>query len=164
MLADPFDGALWSGPPFSTPEWRAATDQRNPGTPEWLPRFGDGSVIRFTNQENALDIPGAAWGPMRIVYLQYASDPITFFRPDSLWRKPDWMNPPVGPDVSPELRWYPVVTFLQLLLDMAVGLAVPIGHGHYFAPEHYIDGWVAVTAPEGWTPEEVARLKEHFGR
>ena len=47
-----------------------------------------------------------------------------FFRPDSLWRKPGWMEPPVGPDVSPELRWYPVVTFLQLLLDMAVGLAV----------------------------------------
>jgi uncharacterized membrane protein len=164
VLADPFDGALWSGPPFSTPEWRAATDQRHPDTPEWLPRFGDGSVIRFTNQENALDIPGAVWGPMRIVYLQYASDPISFFRPDSLWRKPDWMNPPLGPDVSPELRWYPVVSFLQLLLDMAVGLAVPIGYGHYFAPEHYIDGWVAVTAPEGWTPEEVARLKEHFAR
>jgi uncharacterized membrane protein len=164
VLADPFNGALWSGPPFSTPEWRAATDQRNPGTPAWLPRFGDGSVIRFTNQENVLDIPGATWGPMRIVYLQYPSDPITFFRPDSLWRKPDWMNPPVGPDVSPELRWYPVVTFLQLLLDLAVGLAVPIGHGHYFAPEHYVDGWLAVTEPEGWTPEKVARLKEHFAR
>ena len=44
------------------------------------------------------------------------------------------MNAPVGPDVSPELRWYPVVTFLQLGLDMAVGLAVPRGHGHDYAP------------------------------
>ena len=80
-------------------------------------------MIRFTNQENALDIPGAAWGPMRIVYLQYASDPITFFDPSALWHKPDWMKPPVGPDVSPELRWYPVVSFLQLGLDMAIALA-----------------------------------------
>ena len=42
---------------------------------------------------------------------------------------------------------------------MAIGLAVPIGHGHYFAPQHYIDAWVAVTAPEGWTPAEIERLK-----
>jgi uncharacterized membrane protein len=162
VLADPPNGALWTGPPFSTPQWRAATEEREPGTPAWLPRFGDGSIIRFTNQENALDIPGATWGPMRIVFLQYASDPITFFDMDSFWRKPDWMKPPVGPDVSPELRWYPVVTFLQLMLDTAFGLAVPMGHGHLFAPEHYINAWVAVTAPEGWTPEEIARLKEHM--
>ena len=163
VLADPFDGALWTGPPFATPEWRSATDERNPGSPEWLPIFGDGSLIRFTNQENALDIPGARWGPMRIVYLQYASDPITFFSPSALYREPDWMDPPRGPDVSPELRWYPVVTFLQLALDMAVGLTVPIGHGHYFAPAHYINAWIAVTAPEGWTPEEIERLKASFG-
>ena len=162
ILADPFNGAVWSGPPFASPEWRSATRERNPGSPEWLPRFGDGSIIRFTNQENALDIPGARWGPMRIVYLQYASDPITFFSPDSFYRKPDWMNAPVGPDVSPELRWYPAVTFLQLLVDMAIGLAVPIGHGHYFAPEHYINAWVAVTAPEGWTSDEIERLKARF--
>ena len=92
VLADPFQGAVWSGPPFPSPTWVEATRNRNPGTPEWLPRYGDGSVIRFTNQENALDIPGAAWGPMRFVYLQYASDPITFFDPHSLWHKPDWMQ------------------------------------------------------------------------
>ncbi len=162
VLADPFNGALWTGPPFSTPEWRAATDERNPGSPEWLPTFGDGSLIRFTNQENHLDIPGAHWGPMRIVYLQYASDPITFFSTGSFFRQPDWMKPPVGPDVSPELRWYPIVTGLQLALDMAVGLAVPIGFGHYYAPAHYIDAWIAVTAPEGWTPEAIERLKARF--
>jgi uncharacterized membrane protein len=162
VLGDPFNGAVWSGPPFASPEWRAATDERNAGTPEWLPTFGDGSIIRFTNQENALDIPGATWGPMRIVYLQYASDPITFFSPSSFWRQPDWMTAPVGPDVSPELRWYPIVTGLQLAIDMAVGLAVPIGFGHYFAPAHYINAWEAVTRPPGWTPEAIARLKAHF--
>ncbi|HRO11883.1 alpha/beta-hydrolase family protein [Amaricoccus sp.] len=162
VMADPFQGAVWSGPPFPSPLWGGATRERNPGSPEWLPTYGDGSIIRFTNQENHLDVPGAEWGPMRIVFLQYASDPITFFDPHSVWHKPDWMTPPLGPDVSPELRWYPVVTFLQLGLDMAIALAVPIGHGHYYAPEHYIDAWVAVTDPPGWTPEEVGRLKRHF--
>ena len=28
-------------------------------------------------------------------------------------------------------------------------LAVPIGHGHYYAPQHYIDAWVAVTDAAG---------------
>lgn len=161
VLADPFQGAVWSGPPFPSPVWSEATRDRNPGTPEWLPVYGDSSVIRFTNQENALDIPGAKWGPTRLVFLQYASDPITFFDPHSIWHKPDWMNAPVGPDVSPELRWYPVITFLQLGLDMAIGLAVPMGHGHLFAPEHYINAWVAVTEP-GWSPDEVERLKAKF--
>lgn len=162
VLADPYHGALWAGPPFPTPGWRAVTLDRNPDSPEWLPTYGDGSIVRFTNQENALDLPGARWGPMRIVYLQYASDPVTFFSPSTFYRKPDWMNEPVGPDVSPDLRWYPVVTGLQLALDMAVGLDVPIGFGHYFAPEHYIDAWMAVSAPSGWTPEELERLKARF--
>ena len=38
----------------------------------------------------------------------------------SLYREPDWMRSPRGPDVSPELRWYPVVTLLQLTLDMPI--------------------------------------------
>src|SRR5690606_39011765 len=79
VIADPFQGALWSGPPFPSRTWRSVTDGRNPGSPEWLPLFRDSSIFRFTNQNNALDVPGAEWGPMRIVYLQYASDPITFF-------------------------------------------------------------------------------------
>jgi uncharacterized membrane protein len=162
VLADPFQGALWVGPPFQTPGWRSAINEREPGSPAWLPRYGDGSFVRFTNQENALDIPGATWGPMRIVYLQYASDPITFFEPASFWRPPAWMYPPRGPDVSPELRWYPGVTFLQLLLDMTIGLSVPIGHGHLYAHADYIDAWLEVTAPAGWTPAAVARLKARF--
>jgi uncharacterized membrane protein len=162
VLADPFQGAVWSGPPFPSPTWAGATRERDPASPAWLPVYGDSSIIRFTNQENHLDIPGATWGPMRIVFLQYASDPITFFDPHSVWHKPDWMKPPLGPDVSPELTWFPVITFLQLGLDMAIALAVPIGHGHFYAPEHYIDAWVAVTDPAGWTPEDIARLKAHF--
>src|SRR5215471_13948839 len=31
VLGDPFDGALWSGPPYSSRLWRWLTDNRNPG-------------------------------------------------------------------------------------------------------------------------------------
>ena len=61
--------------------------------------------VRLTSQQNALDIPGAQWGPMRVVYLHYASDAITFFDPLSFYRAPQWMADPRGPDVSPRLRW-----------------------------------------------------------
>ncbi|MCM2504921.1 alpha/beta-hydrolase family protein [Aureimonas altamirensis] len=159
VVADPFDGALWSGPPFTSRTWRMATDERVPGTPEWLPRFRDGSIIRFTAQENNLDAASAPWGPIRIVYLQYASDPVTFFAPSSFYREPDWMKSPRGPDVSPALRWFPIVTGLQLAADMMLATTAPIGHGHLYAPEHYIDAWIEVTQPPPVDADTIARLK-----
>lgn len=159
ILADPFQGALWVGPPFESETWKWATARRQAGTPQWLPRFGNGSSIRFTNQSNALDIAGARWGPVRIVFLQYASDPITFFETSSLYRAPEWMTGQRGPDVSPDLAWYPVVTFLQLGLDMALAVTSPIGYGHVYAPEDYIDAWVAVTDPPGWDRQGIDALK-----
>jgi uncharacterized membrane protein len=159
IISDPFMGALWAGPPFRSATWLARTQQREPGSPAWLPRFRDGSVVRFTNQHNSLDIPGADWGAVRIVYLQYASDPITFFEPRALYREPAWMQPPRGPDVSPELRWYPVVTWLQLAVDVVAADQSPRGYGHVYAPEHYVDAWRAVAHPQRWTDDEVERLK-----
>lgn len=162
IVGDPFQGALWSGPPFPSPTWGSVTRRRAPDSPSWLPRFGDGSVVRFTSQTDALDLPGAHWGAMRIVYLQYASDPVTFFDPLSVYRAPSWMALPRGPDVSTDFTWYPVVTFLQLLLDMATATSTPMGHGHVYAPQHYVDAWIAVTGVEGWSDEDVDRLKAYL--
>lgn len=164
VIGDPIHGAVWSGPPFSKPTWRTATRERRPGSPVWLPRFRDGSVIRFANQFDGPQIPGAQWGPMRIVYLQYASDPITFFEPEILYRRPDWLDGPRGPDVSSELRWYPVVTFLQLIADMPASMAAPMGFGHVYAAEHYVDAWRAVADPANWDDDAIADLKRHLAQ
>lgn len=164
VLGDPFSGALWVGPPFRSELWRDFTAQRNPGSPAWRPLFRDGAIVRFANQQGGLDVPGARWGPLRIVYLQYASDPITFFEPRALFRAPEWMIPPRGPDVSEHLRFFPVVTMLQLAVDIAVADRTPVGYGHVYAPEHYADAWRAATDPPGWTDEEIARLKAHLRR
>lgn len=162
VIGDPYSGALWSGPPFRSETWREITAERDPGSPAWLPRFRDDSIVRFSNQDNGLDMPGAEWGPMRIVYLQYASDPVTFFDTRALYRRPAWMESPRGPDVSPHLRWYPIVTMLQLAVDIMAGASAPTGHGHVYAPEDYIDAWLAITEPEGWTQAEIDRLKARF--
>lgn len=163
VIGDPYDGALWSGPPFNSRTWSEVTAQRNPGTPEWLPEFRDGSVIRFSAQENRAASAPAAWGPYRLIYLQYASDAVTFFDPHALWRKPDWMNAPRGPDVSPDLVWIPVVTFLQLTFDMMLAVTPPKGHGHVYLFEHYVDCWAALTDAPGWTAEGLQALKKNVG-
>lgn len=162
VIGDPYQGALWAGPPFPSRIWRKMTADRDPGTPAWLPRFRDGSYVRFTSQRNALPEAGDHWGPMRIVYLQYASDPIVFYDPYSLYRQPAWMAVPRGPDVSPDFQWYPVVTFLQLTLDMAMATTTPMGLGHVYAGEHYVDPWIAVTDVTDWSAADIARLKEKF--
>jgi len=161
-IGDPIAGALWSGAPFESRIWRTVTASRNPGSPAWLPEFRDGRFVRFMNQNGPSVPPDTPWGPMRVVYLQYASDAITFFAYRDAYQPPAWMNAPRGPDVSPELRWYPIVTMLQLALDMAVATNTPMGFGHVYAPEHYVDGWVAVTDVSDWSAEALARLKEQL--
>lgn len=160
IIEDPFDGVLWVGPPFRKSTWRNITENRNPGSPAWKPTFRDGSVVRFANQHGGLKEGESRWGSFRIAYLQYASDPITFFDPSVFTREPEWMQEPRGPDVSPYLRWYPIVTGLQLAADMMTG-TTPFGYGHEYAAEHYLDSWYALTDPEGWDEQSLRRLRDH---
>jgi uncharacterized membrane protein len=162
IIGDPIDGALWSGPPFESRIWRSITANRNEGSPAWLPQFHDSRFVRFMNQDGSTVPANTPWGPMRVVYLQYASDPIVLFAYSDAYQRPAWMNAPRARDVSPELRWYPIITMLQLALDMSVATGTPIGYGHVYAPEHYVDAWVAVTDVRNWTPQALAKLKTYL--
>jgi len=161
IIDDPFEGVLWVGPPFRNESWRRMTRERDPDSPAWLPTFRDGAVVRFMNQTSAAGADYDRWGDFRIVVLQYASDPITFFEPSSAWRAPAWMQEPRGPDVTPHLRWFPIVTMLQLAADMAVG-AAPRGFGHEYAPTDYLTAWLALTGPPDLTADEIERLYRLF--
>ena len=157
IFEDPIQGAVWSGPPFPSQEWMAFTKARNQDSPQWLPRFRDEALLRFTAQKNALET-GRRWGPIRNVYIQYASDPMVFFSADLLLHRPQWLKGKRGPDVSPHLKWYPIVTFLQIAFDLPMATSVPIGYGHNYSPESYIDAWIAVTEPKDWTEADTDRL------
>ncbi len=159
VIADPYHGALWSGPPFNTRTWRDVTRAREAGSPVWLPVFRDGSVVRFMGRNGAQSATPAPWGPYRIVFLQYASDAVTFYDPAALWRKPAWLAPPIGPDVSPDFVWIPIVTFLQLTFDIMFAVAPPAGHGHVYAFSDYVLAWAELTGAPGWTPEALATLR-----
>lgn len=162
LLADPIQGALWSGPPFASTIWPSVTNGRVSGSPQWRPEFRDGSMIRFMTREGFSDEPLEPWGPLRIVYLQHASDPMSFFSPELAFRKPEWLGAARAPDISPYFDWYPIVTFLQVAFDIPMATSVPAGFGHTFTPAGYIDGWIAVTEPKGWTLSDIQRLKDRF--
>ena len=162
ILGAPPAGALWSGPPFTSRPWRGFTESRNAGSPAWLPEFRDSAFVRFMNQDGSPVPPDTPWGPMRIVYLQYASDAVTFFNHRDAYRAPDWMHEPRGPDVSPALRWYPIVSMMQLAFDMLFANEAPMGYGHTYAPSHYIDAWLQVTGIQDWHAEDIARLKREL--
>jgi uncharacterized membrane protein len=45
-----------------------------------------------------------------------------------------------------------------------MAITAPIGHGHVYAPAHYIDAWMEVTDVRGWSPQEIMRLKQHLSK
>jgi uncharacterized membrane protein len=161
LLDDPIDGAFWAGPPFPSRFWQSIQVERNTGSPWVLPEIGRGSLVRYANHFHDASEAPAAWGQMRIVFLQYSSDPIVFYDPFSLFRAPEWMNDPPAEDVSRNLIFIPVVTQFQLALDMALSFGAPPGHGHAYYARDYISPWVEVTAPTDWTIEDTKRLRAH---
>jgi uncharacterized membrane protein len=152
------DGALFSGPTFNNSIWNELTHNRDPGSPEWLPIYNRGANARFVAQPGDLQRPPDPWSEPRVVYLQHASDPIAWWSPDLLFAKPDWLRERRGYDVSPDMEWIPIVTFLQVSADMAVAVDVPDGHGHVYV-KNVADAWAQVVSPPGWTPEKTARLR-----
>ncbi len=161
LLDDPIDGAFWAGPPFPSAFWNYVQNHRNPGTPWVLPEIGNGSLIRYASNTSNAGEAEAEWGRVRIVFLQYSSDPIVFYDPRSLWRAPPWMRDPPAEDMTDHFIFMPVVTQFQLALDMALSFGAPPGHGHAYFAQDYIGPWVQVTAPSEWSSEDTSRLKTH---
>lgn len=161
LLNDPFDGALWSGPPFPSTHWAEIMNSPDLTGPAWLPEMKDNRLIRFAGPEGFRPPSREGWGKTRFLYIQHASDPMSFFSPTLLWTSPSWLENR-GPDVSKYVKWRPVVTFFQIGFDIFLATSVPIGYGHNIEPGAYIEGWVAVTDPQNWPPQKVEMLKQHF--
>lgn len=152
------DGALWVGPPNSNRLWQQFVSRRDPGSPETRPVYADGLVIRFATDAADLARPGPEWRAPRIAYLQHASDPIVWWSTDLLFSRPDWLSEPRGVDVSPRMRWAPLVTFWQVSADLTNAQGVRDGHGHRYG-SLVMDAWAAVAHPPGWNPELAERVR-----
>ena len=91
--------------------------------------------MRFAASAADLRAADGALRTPRVVFLQHASDPIVWWSPQLIWRQPDWLGEPRGPDVVPQMHWFPFLTFWQVTCDMIVGVKPPPGHGHHYGPE-----------------------------
>lgn len=147
-LTDRADGALWTGTPRFTGLWQQITSARDAGTGEIHPVLDGGATVRWGTEnggdQNFADL-GPASGP-RVAYLQHPSDGVVWWWLPTFWHRDEWFSEPPGQDVLPGVRWWPIITGLQLTGDMFVAGAptVPLGYGHNYA-EEYVDGWTWVT-------------------
>jgi uncharacterized membrane protein len=156
------DGALWAGPTQANPMWSALVHGRDPGSPEVRPVVDGGTTVRFADTAADLTDP-RPWPVPRVLYLQHASDPATWWSPDLLVRRPDWLSEPRGADVLPAMRWYPFVTFWQVSADLTFADDAPPGHGHHYGGE-FGAAWAAIAAPPWWTARDTDRLALLVGR
>ncbi|MFD3941935.1 alpha/beta hydrolase [Streptomyces sp. NPDC058579] len=158
------DGALLLGTPNFSPASQEIRRDRDPGSPVWRPQYEGGARVRFA-QFPAADLarPPARWEFPRAVYLQNASDPVVWWSPDLLLERPAWLADPLGPDITPEIDWFPFVAFWQTSIDMAVSYGVQAPHGHRYGAGA-VDGWAAVAPPEGWTAADTTRLRAYIQR
>lgn len=164
-LANRTSGALFVGPPSFNPLYGEFTDERATTSPAIEPVFNDGRIVRFTTDADA-DRPspaGSPWTGPRVLYLQHASDPVTWWSPDLALTRPDWLEEEPGDDVPGNMIWIPLVSFLQVSADLAAAFSTQPAHGHNFSGEHAA-AWVTIIRPEGWTRELTQRLRLELRR
>lgn len=152
------DGAVWAGPPNFNILRKTATANRDPSSPEILPVFQNGQIVRFVDKAADLKNPNKPWSHPRAVYLENSSDPIVWWSPSLLYKEPDWLKEPRGSDVSSKTHWIPIVTFWEVSGDMVFSTGVPDGHGHKYG-KLPTDAWSHVAPPNGWTQQKTDALK-----
>ena len=151
------DGVLWVGPPRVSRLWPAFTAKRDQGSPIWKPVYKQGETVRFGFDLQSLSEPKSPWKRPRVVYLQHASDPITWWSVDLLLQRPAWLEERLGPDISKHMRYYPIATFLRVTVDVMLGLGAPPGHGHRYEASQ-AEAWTLIIPPDGWAQHDTTRL------
>ncbi len=140
------DGAAFTGCPAMTPMLQTITQRRDPGSPANMPVYHRGRHIRFAGRcADFGSVDGLAeWSSPRIAFMQNETDPVAFWSPRLLWRRPAWAQEPrrVGP--MAQMSWLPVITFWQLTADMPVCRNVEPGFGHKYDAMQTVPAWAYV--------------------
>ena len=138
--------------------------QRTAGSPAWEPVFRhDGETARVFIRAAELDHIDPAWPEPRVAYLVYPSDPVSVFQLRTLWSRPDWIKAPKAYDVPARSRWFPIVTGVQMLADLAGAYSAPQGHGHNYNVD-FVGAWVNVIPPPGWTDADTTHLTRFLAK
>lgn len=105
------DRALWVGLPWLA-KWSRSGMIR--GSSDLVP---SGTLGVFDRAEQLEALPAAARAVLRAVILSHDNDPVALLGPDLLVQRPRWLGKRRGRGVPQAMRWIPIVTFLQTLVD-----------------------------------------------
>lgn len=153
------DGAMFVGSPHGADLWRTLQGRRDPGSPAWQPVLDGGREVRWMSQAGDEQKLSGPWQPPRVLYLQHATDPVTWLSADLLWRRPDWLRADQrSPELNPAMRWIPGVTAIQVTIDQFGGTAVPARFGHNFGDVMTV-GWEQVTGGGGLDDAAMGRIQ-----
>lgn len=155
-VLDKTDKALFFGTPNRTELWREIKNNRDEGSLERLPVYNGAKNVKFMDEID--DITSSDF-PTRILYVHNASDQTIWWDTKIIYKKPDWLKEERGEDVSKHMRWFPGVTYIQMLGDMFGGYDESDGHGHKYR-RVTVDAWAEIIEPEGWTKEKAEELKD----
>jgi uncharacterized membrane protein len=145
---------VWIGPPSQSRLWKQWQADRTAG-PMWQPVIGDAAIARTYISDVELEQAIPSEGPV-ITFSAHPNDPVVYWSPDLLLQKPDWLDQPLGPGVDTHMRWFPVITYLQVGMDLISGGAPP-EVGHNYAAD--AGPAIALTVnPAGWTPAKTQSL------
>ncbi|MEI6361727.1 MAG: alpha/beta-hydrolase family protein [Actinomycetes bacterium] len=155
IVTDDIDKVIWVGPPAESTLWKEWQATRS-GGPAWQPVIGDGQIAHvYISPQELTSSPGRPGHT--ITFVAHPNDPVVYWSPDLLLNAPDWLTPPLGPGVAPEMSWYPIITFLQVGMDLISG-GEPPEVGHNYAAG--IGPAVALTVnPPGWTADLTKKLQ-----
>lgn len=170
-MASRVDGAVFMGTPEFSPMTQALTSQRSIWATPFSPVVNDGRIVRFVADGNVDARPDGSpyqhWrGASRVIFLGHESDPITRWDWKLAWQRPSWLAYERPGTIAEPMVWQPVVTFLQVGIDMASSMGTPPNRGHLYHSEDLVPAWGAVLGVEDESiyPAVIAAVDEQHGR
>ena len=155
------DSALWIGTP-ATSEWsREVVDGDRPDV--------DPDLVAVVNDhEQYHRLAAQRRERIRYVLVSHDNDGVTRFGPDLLVRRPSWLAHDDAPDATapgrsprgtpPAMRWRPVTTFFQMLIDMK-NAQLPGAYrawGHDYRPD--LPEFIRDVYDLGCSPDQLERI------
>lgn len=105
------------------------------GTPAGTGLRGLAGQPRVLLADRWQDLPVPAPRDVSLWLLDHFADPVTRFERPLIWKRPDWLaEHPRGRGIPEQMAWRPLLTWLQVLFDVARATQPQLGtfqsHGH----------------------------------
>jgi uncharacterized membrane protein len=128
------DRALWVGLPWLA-KWSRSGMSR--GSTTLVP---EGTIGVFDRHEQLAELTEEQRARLRAVILSHDNDPIAVMGPDLLVQRPPWLaDGQRGRGVPEQMRWTPLVTFIQTAMDAANAMVSVPGEFGSFGHDYRAD-------------------------